>query len=117
MAEDFETALYAEMAVKIKEGMSAFSILDNVSEEDRESAARALNDEVLPNEKNALNVADDCLRRIRAHRMETAIEGIQARLEGAQGDDRRELMTQLMKLTQELDRVKTLGRSGPFEQG
>lgn len=107
MSADFETPLYRDVFQRLCDGVSPAAILDDLEEAQRLDAVRALNDEAPPNEKNALAVAEDCLRRVRGHRLEKTMEEIQRQLETAQGDARRELMTQLIKITQEMDRVKS----------
>lgn len=109
--DDFETALYAQIASLLKSGATPSSILDQLPEDQRKQAASALNAEVLPDEKNALTVADDCLKAIRIHRIEAATQELGALLKAASGDERKQLMEQTMQLTQELDRLKT-GRKG-----
>lgn len=105
--EDFDTPLHARMAELLLGGMSAAALLDRLDEDERQAAARALSDEVLPNEKNALTIADDCLRRIRASRLEAALSLLQEELTAAREPRRRELIQQMTALTQELGRLRT----------
>lgn len=105
--EDFDTELYAHMADLLLSGLPAAAVLDRVEEGDRQQAARALSDEVLPNEKNALTIAEDCLRRIRASRMESTLLLLQEEMKTAKDTRRRELIEQMSALTQELERLRT----------
>lgn len=106
-SEDFDTELYARMAENLQKGLSAASILDRLDEGERQQAARALQDEVLPSEKNALAVAEDCLRRIRSSRMEEALSLLEQELTTAGDDRRRELIEQMSALTVDLERLRT----------
>lgn len=110
-AGDFETGLNRTIAEMIERGMSSAQILEQLPEDRKNLAAAALSAEVLPEEKNALQVAQDCLNTIRMHRIEAEIVQHQELLKLAEGDERRALMTQMMQLTQELDRLKS-GRKG-----
>jgi hypothetical protein len=105
--EDFDTELYARMAEGLQSGLSAAAVLDRVDEGERQQAARAMQDEVLPNEKNALTIAEDCLRRIRFSRMEAALALLQEELATAKDDRRRELIEQMSALTSDLERLRT----------
>jgi len=105
--EDFDTELYRRMAEGLQSGLSPAAVLDRVDEGERQQAARALSDEVLPNEKNALTIAEDCLRRIRFSRMEAALKLLEEELTAARDDRRRELIEQMSALTQELERLRT----------
>jgi len=108
-SEDFDTELYARMAENLQKGLSAASILDRLDEGERQQAARALQDEVLPSEKNALAVAEDCLRKIRSSRMEEALSLLEQELTTAGDDRRRELIEQMSALTVDLERLR-IGR-------
>jgi DNA primase len=105
--EDFDTPLHAHMAELLLGGLSPAAVLDRIDEAEKQAAAHALSAEVLPNEKNALVIAEDCLRRIRESRMEEALSQLQAELETAREPRRRELIQQMTALTQELGRLKT----------
>ena len=105
--EDFDTELYARMAEMLKGGLAAADVVNRVNEDEKQQASRALFDEVLPNEKNALAVAEDCLRRIRSSRMEEALALLQGELATASESRRRELIEQMSALTADLERLRT----------
>lgn len=105
--DDFETPLYAEMARALILGASAASVLEKISDERRRDAASALNEEVLPDEKDALTIAEDCLRIIRRYRIEKTIDKLKGELSLATAGDKQELMRKLMELSKEQQRLKT----------
>jgi DNA primase len=105
--EDFDTPLYARMAKQFLAGASVASVIDQMDEDERQAAARALADEVLPDEKTAMQIAEDSLNKIRKNRMEAALNLLQEELATAGEARRRELIQQMSALTQELGRLRT----------
>lgn len=105
--EDFDTPLHKSMAEMLLGGLSAAAVLDTVDEEDRQAAARALSDEVLPDEKTAMQMAEDGLGKIRKNRMEETLKLLQQELPSADPARRRELIEQMSALTRELERLRT----------
>ena len=105
--EDFDTPLYASMAEMLLTGLSPAAVLDRVDEGDRQAAARAFSDEVLPDEKTAMQMAEDGLSKIRKNRMEETLKLLQQELPSADSARRRELIEQMSALTRELERLRT----------
>ncbi len=105
--EDFDTPLYERMAEQLLAGQSAAAVLDRASDDERPQAARALGDEVFADEKNAMQIAQDSLNKIRAGRMEAALLLLQEELKTAGESRRRELIEQMSALTLELERLRT----------
>ncbi len=103
--EDFDTPLHKSMAEMLLGGLSAAAVLDTVAEEDRQAAARALSDEVLPDEKTAMQMAEDGLGKIRKNRMEEALSLLQQELPSADTARRQELVEQMMALSREIKRL------------
>ena len=110
-AEDFETPLYQDIARQLLEGAQGASILDQLEGDDRARAAMALNPEFVPDEKNALPMAEDCIMQIQVHRIEQAQLALNEQLKTAQGTERRALLEQMQQITQQLSRLKN-GRKG-----
>ncbi len=104
---DFETALYARIAGKLLDGVSGAALLDQLNEDERQEAVSALNAQVVPDEGNALKVAEDCLKTLYAHRLERSISELEDKLSSDEGESRQQTLRQMMELTQELDRFKT----------
>jgi hypothetical protein len=102
--EDFDTPLYARVAEQLLAGLTAAAVLDRVGEDERAQAARALGDEAFADEKNAMQIAQDSLNKIRAGRMEAALLLLQEEAGTAGEDRRRELIEQMSALMQELER-------------
>ncbi len=105
--EDFDTPLYARVAEQLLAGLTAAAVLDRVGEDERAQAARALGDEAFADEKNAMQIAQDSLNKIRAGRMEAALLLLQEEAGTAGEDRRRELIEQMSALMQELERLRT----------
>jgi len=105
--EDFDTPLYIRMAEMLLGGMSAAAVLDKVDEGERQAAARALSDEVLPDEKTAMQMAEDSLGKIHKNRMEKTLTLLEQELPSADAARRRELIEQMSALTRELERLRT----------
>jgi len=105
--EDFDTPLYARVAEQLLAGLTAAVVLDRVGEDERAQAARALGDEAFADEKNAMQIAQDSLNKIRAGRMEAALLLLQEEAGTAGEDRRRELIEQMSALMQELERLRT----------
>lgn len=100
--EDFDDPLYRRMAQLLLSGQDGAAILDQVEEEQRPRAVRAMNQEVLPDEQKALTEAEDCLERIRAERAAREIRRLTQALKGAEGAAK----TSLLKRIQELTKAK-----------
>ncbi len=105
--EDFDTPLYANMAEQLLSGLTAAAVLDRIDEADRPAAARALGDEVFADDKNAMQIAQDSLNRIRAGRMEAALMLLQQELPTAGEARRKELVEQMQALSEDLGRLRT----------
>lgn len=103
--EDFDTPLYAHMAELLLGGMTAAAVLDKVDEADRREASRAFADEVLPDEKTAMQMAEDSLGKIRKNRMEDTLKLLQQELPTADPERRQELVEQMMTLSREIKRL------------
>jgi DNA primase len=96
--EDFDDPLYRRMAAMLMEGRSGAAVLDNVPEEDRERAARALSREVLTEDPKALNEARDCLRCIREQRADSEIARLQQQLGEAKGAEKSGLLRRIQEI-------------------
>jgi DNA primase len=103
--EDFDTPLYANMADQLLAGLTAAAVLDRVEEADRQAAARALGDEVFADDKNAMQIAQDSLSRIRAGRIDAALLLLQEEEKSASDARRREIKEQMRTLSQEFKRL------------
>jgi len=103
--EDFDTPLYAHMAELLLGGMTAAAVLDKVDEADKREASRAFADEVLPDEKTAMQMAEDSLGKIRKNRMEDTLKLLQQELPTAAPERRQELVEQMMTLSREIKRL------------
>lgn len=106
-ADDFETPLYRDMAHMLLSGMSAAAVLERLPAESVHEAAQALNQEILPEEKKELTIAEDCLRKIRKHRIEQSIDKLKSELAQAETGNKSELTRKIGELMQELQRLKT----------
>ena len=109
--DDFDTELYRTVAQRLLGGEKGAAIVDQLEDESRARVAAALNAEVVPEEKNALPMAEDCLLQIQMHRITETKQSLNEQLKLAQGEDRRALIMQVQQLTQQLDRLKN-GRKG-----
>ena len=103
--EDFDTPLYANMAEQLLAGMTAAAVLDRMDEADRQAAARALGDEVFADDKNAMQIAQDSLNKIRADRIDNALLLLQEEEKSASDSRRREIKEQMRTLSQEFKRL------------
>ncbi len=104
--QDFETRLYADLARMLIEGLTVTSALDKVPEEERERAASALFDEVPPEEKNAMTMAEDCLRCIRLYRMDRSIRELEEEAKSLSGEARRKILEKIAQLHTEQEKLK-----------
>ncbi|MEG0145877.1 MAG: hypothetical protein RR739_07405, partial [Clostridia bacterium] len=97
-AQDFDDELYKRMAGELILGRSPAAVLDEVPEEARERAARALSEEVMPDEQKALMVAEDCLSSIRKLRAAREVEGLKQAYKTAAPDEKRALLARMGEL-------------------
>ncbi len=112
--DDFETELYKDIARRLLAGEPSATILDQLDGDDRARAADALNAEVISDEKTALQEAEDSISAIGLIRTERALKAIQDQLKNEQPpeEERRALMTQVIQLTERLNRLKTSRNGG-----
>ncbi|MEF9974673.1 MAG: DNA primase [Clostridia bacterium] len=96
--QDFDDELYRRMAQELIQGRSPAAVLDEVPEEMRERAARALSEEVMPDEQKALMVAEDCLSSIRKLRAAREVEGLKQAYKTAAPDEKRALLARMGEL-------------------
>ena len=100
-AQDFDDPLYRSMAEMLLGGASASAVLDQVPEENRDEAARALTDEMPPGEEKALSMAEDCLLRIRKARTQAEIDRLLEEIKGAPQAEKIEMMRRIAELTKD----------------
>lgn len=105
--EDFETPHYAAVAKRLMEGGNIAAALDELNEDQRTDVAKTVNVEIIPDEKEALVIAQDCMRSIRRHRIDENIEQLKSELAGADSENKRELTGKIAELMVERQRLMT----------
>ncbi|MDL2206991.1 DNA primase [Eubacteriales bacterium OttesenSCG-928-N13] len=108
---DFETPVHQKIVQQLLSGEPRARILDGFDGDELKMAAAALSSEVQIDEQKALTDAEECLKTIRIHRLESALEQTNQLLETAEGEERRSLIMQASDLLQEANRLRT-GRKG-----
>ena len=106
--DDFDDALYSALADSLLSGVMPAAALDKIDEDDRARAARALNIEVLPDERVALAEAEECLDTIRISRARREVERLrlQTQLESVDASSRRMLLGRIGELNQIIKQTK-----------
>lgn len=98
---DFDDPLSRKLAGLLLSGIPPAAALDALPEEERAAAAQALSLEVMPDERNALDAAEECLKVIRRARMEDELERLtqEVALPGIAPERKMELLTKITELT------------------
>ena len=102
-AEDvFVTPLYARLAEGLQAGEKPAALLEELDEEERSEAARALLDENRIERDKIPQAVADCLAKIRLHRLDEEISRVKKELKDETAPERRSaLMNHLVQLTNE----------------
>lgn len=113
----FVTPLYARLSKGLEEGIKPAVLLEQLDEEERSEAARALLDENRLEQDKVPQAVADCLGKIRLHRLEEEISRVRNELKDEKEPERRSaLMNHLVQLTNEKESTRRVLRSEPIEQ-
>ena len=98
----FVTPLYARLAEGLQAGEKPAALLEELDEEERSEAARALLDENRIERDKIPQAVADCLAKIRLHRLDEEISRVKKELKDETAPERRSaLMNHLVQLTNE----------------
>ena len=101
-AEDFITPRARELAERLLSGDSAGAILESMADEDeRARTARLLEKDSGVEEGQELRAVSDCLRALRARRIDGEIAELTERAKGLAGEDKRRVVQRIQELTRE----------------
>jgi len=104
---EFTDPLYQELTHRLMEGSTPSAILDEVADEaEKRAIAEIFGTELKGEEEQALQIASDCLARMRRYRIEQRITALRQEIETATAEGKRGLMAQVVALMEELKRLK-----------
>ena len=104
----FETPLYARMFSLLRAGERPDALLSRLTEDEQADAAEALQTDRRLDREHAPEAVEDCLNRIRRHKLNEKIRETRGAYERESDNARKtELLVLLQKLTNELNQAKT----------
>ena len=104
MKDDFDTGLYADIYEDLAAGMKVRDFIGEIPEEQRQDALEAINYDALPESKEkALDFAEGLLHRIRQIRLNNQINMLNAKINTASAEEKRQLLEQTQALLAKLD--------------
>ncbi len=105
--DDFEQSLPKKIALLLLQGVAPAALLDKLEEDERALAVRMMQETPPMDDEKALTIAEDCINRIRQHRLEQKLEQSKQQLAQAAPDQRRSQIAFIQQLMQELELLKT----------
>ena len=103
----FAEPLHHGLARRLIEGDSPPGIVEDTADDaERREIAEIFGAELKGEEEQALRIASDCLARMRRYQIEQRITALKLEVTAAAGDEKRDLMAQVVTLMEELNRLK-----------
>ena len=96
--EDFQDPELKSLAELLLAGRLPAQIISDATDEQRSKTAELLSGNNYENESDRLQAASDCLKNMRARRMDSQFDRLKAQLSGATDEERRELLRKMVEL-------------------
>lgn len=105
--EDFELPLYRATVRKLLDGVRPSQILSEVESEQEASLLSGIfSREVVMGREQALAAAEDCLRALHIRSIDRRLAALRTEMESADGERRQQVLTDILKLTQQLAQIR-----------